>query len=74
MEELVKKLNEVPDSYFDFVAGVISYVKMSQSRLEKVADFLNTHENLTTTDILEFIVSQPDFHQYGVGFKKEMVG
>ncbi|MBR0435214.1 MAG: hypothetical protein IJK13_04345 [Lachnospiraceae bacterium] len=70
MEELVNKLNQIPDSYFGFIAGVITYVKRKPERLEKVMHFLDTSKTLTTSDILEFIADQPDFHEFGLGFKK----
>lgn len=67
MEELYNKLNAVPDSYFAFVMGIITYVKQKPERLPKVLDFINSSENLMSSDIVEFVVKQPDFHEFGLG-------
>ena len=71
MEELVKKLNAIPDSYFGFVAGIVGYAKMKPERLEKVIEFLNSSDELTSSDVVKFVMSQPDFHEYGLGFKQK---
>ena len=47
MEELVNKLNAIPNSYFGFVAGIVKYVKRKPERLQKVMNFLDTSDNLT---------------------------
>lgn len=73
MDELVIKLNSIPNSYFGFVAGVTSYAKKKHERLKKILDFINNSKSVTASDIVYFIMSQPDFHEEGLSFK-EMVG
>ena len=73
MDELIMKLNSIPNSYFGFVAGVTSYAKNKTERLKNVMDFINNSESVNTSDIVYFIMSQPDFHEDGLSFK-EMVG
>lgn len=73
MEELVNKLNAIPDSYFGFVAGIVTYAKKKPERLKKVLQFIDDSDNLTSSDIVKFVMQQPDFHEYGLGLK-EMVG
>lgn len=73
MEELVNKLNAIPNSYFGFVAGIVTYAKMKPERLKKVMNFMDSSNNLTPSDVVKFVMSQPDFHEYGLGLKK-MVG
>ena len=70
MEELVKKLNQIPNSYFGFVMGIVTYAKRKPERLEKVLNYINSSENLTPSDIVKFVMIQPDFHEYGLGLSK----
>ena len=67
MEELVNKLNAIPDSYFGFVMGIISYAKRKPERLDKVLRYLNETPNPTSSDVVKFVMDQPDFHEYGLG-------
>lgn len=73
MDELYDKLNAIPDSYFGFVMGILSYAKRKPERLEKVLTFLNETPDLTSSDVVKFVMDQPDFHEYGLGLK-EMAG
>ena len=63
MEKLYNRLNAVPDTYASFILGVIAYVKQKPGRLEKVMEYLNTSDSLTSSDIGLFIANQPDFHE-----------
>ncbi len=67
MEELIKRLNEIPNSYFDFVAGVVTYVKQKPKRLKNVMEFLDESKDITPSDVVKFIMQQPDFHEYSSG-------
>ena len=58
MEELINKLNAIPNSYFGFVAGIVTYAKRKPERLQKVMDFLNLSDNLTPSDVVKFVMSQ----------------
>ena len=64
MEELYKKLNAFPDAYFGFVIGVITYAKQKPERVGKILEYLDSSENLSTSDIIKFISDQPDFHDF----------
>lgn len=66
MKELTIKLNNVEDSYYGFVAGVLTYVKKKESRYIKVNDFIDNNPNALTSDILEFISNQEDFYDDAV--------
>ncbi|MBR5369365.1 MAG: hypothetical protein IK138_08860 [Lachnospiraceae bacterium] len=61
MEELYKKLNAIPGCYFAFVLGVTDYCRRSPERLKNVMDYLNVHTNLSTSDVIEFLIYQPGF-------------
>lgn len=73
MDELYAKLNAIPDSYFGFVMGIISYAKKKPERLDKVLQYLNEASYPTSSDVVKFVMGQPDFHEYGLGLK-EMTG
>ena len=69
MEELVKRLYQIPDSYFGFIAGVIAYVRRKPERVETVMHFLDTAASPSSSDVLWFISNQPDFHEFGLTSK-----
>lgn len=73
MEELVNKLNSIPNSYFAFVAGIVTYAKKKPERLKKVLNFIDNSKDLTTSDVVKFVMMQPDFHEDGLSLK-EMTG
>ena len=73
MEELISKLNAIPNSYFGFVAGIVTYVKQKPSRLDNMLQFLNCSDILTTSDVVKYVMDQPDFHEFGLGLN-ELVG
>ncbi len=66
MEELIQKLNAIPDSYFGFVAGITSYAKKKPERLRRVLDYISNSNELTSSDIVKFVMMQPDFHEDGL--------
>ena len=63
MEELTKLLNDVQGSYYDFVVAMLHYAKKKKSRLVVLTDFIKKNKDLTTSDIIEFVSSQPDFYE-----------
>ena len=63
MEALAIKLNNVADSYYGFVAAVLTYAKKKESRREAVETFLNENPTALSSDILEFISGQDDFYE-----------
>ena len=63
MEELTKLLNDVQGSYYDFVVAMLHYAKKKKSRLVILTDFIKKNKDLTTSDIIEFVSSQPDFYE-----------
>lgn len=64
MTELIKKISEISDVYEDFVLGVISYAKKDPAHVRILNDYLEDTPDLTTSDVVEFIIRQPDFHRY----------
>jgi hypothetical protein len=48
------------------------YVKKSPDGLAKVLRFLDT-PGLNSSDVVKFIMDQPDFHEYGASMKEMVV-
>ena len=63
MEEFAIRLNNVSDSYCDFVAAVLTYVNNKPERLVVVSNYMDQNPSAETSDILAFISSQPDFYE-----------
>lgn len=63
MEQFTIRLNNVEDSYYGFIAAVLTYVKNKPSRLEVVSEFLDRNPEALSSDILEFISDQDDFYE-----------
>ncbi len=63
MEELNNMLNAIQDTYFEFVDSVLAYVKKKPERLTTVSEYMHSHANLTSSEILHFISTRPDFFE-----------
>ncbi len=61
LEELKQKLQSVDDTYYDFVTAMLHYAKKKPERLNKLLNFLNNHPKAMSSDVVEFVSSQPDF-------------
>ena len=72
MNELYKMLNEIPDSYFSFVMGIISYAKRKPERVNRILQYLTEKSDLSSSDVVKFVMEQPDFHEDELGLS-EMV-
>ena len=66
MEDFAIRLNKVVDSYYGFIAAVLTYVKNKESRLGAVEEFMNNHPSALSSDILEFISEQDNFYDDAV--------
>ena len=63
MEDLYYTLNNLPDTYFEFVDSVMSHIKKKPKRLSAVQDYIKCNLSSSTSDILHFIMKQPDFFE-----------
>jgi hypothetical protein len=63
MEAFAIRLNSVKDTYYGFMAAVLTYVKKKPSRLSAVEEFMDRNPNASTSDILSFISEQNDFFE-----------
>ena len=61
MKRLIKRVKEIPDSYDDFVLGVINYAKQQPEHVSLLHRLLDENTNISSSDIIEFIYNQPDF-------------
>ena len=66
MEELENKLNAIPNSYLGFLAGIISYAEKKPERLKRVLAFIENTDDLSPSDVVKFVMLQPDFREYGL--------
>lgn len=72
MTNLVKKISEISDVYDDFILGVINYAKRKPEHVSILNEFIDNNPNSTTSDVVEFIVQQPDFHSYSAALNKKV--
>lgn len=63
MEAFAIKLGNIPDSYYDFVVAVLTYVKKKDERFKTVNQYIDEHPKVLTSDILAFISEQEDFYE-----------
>jgi hypothetical protein len=61
MEELKTLLNNVEDSYFDFVSAMLHYAEKKESRQNALLHYLHTHPNALSSEIIKFVSLQDDF-------------
>ena len=61
MEEIYNKIAMIPDAYFEFIDSVMSYVKKKPERIRIVSNYLSENDDLKSSDVLRFIINQPDF-------------
>lgn len=63
MEDFAIRLENVKDSYYDFVVAVLTYVNNKTERLEYVCNYMDENPRALTADILRFISDQKDFYE-----------
>ena len=64
MSELIKEISSLPNVYEDFIYGVLNYARRKPEHVDLLLNYLYSNENLTTSDVVYFISTQPDFHDY----------
>ena len=71
MKELIELLSNISDAYDDFILGVINYAKKDPAHIDILNKYMRGKTDLTTSDVIGFIISQPDFHNYSATKKME---
>lgn len=61
MEKLMILLNEIDDSYVDFVSGILNYAEKKSSRKESLINFLKANPKSKSSDVVLFVSKQKDF-------------
>ena len=61
IEYLRYKLHVISDSYADFEIGLLAYATKSGTRLRKIICYLVNHPEVKSSDVIEYVSSQPDF-------------
>ena len=74
MKELIQRLSDISDCYDDFILGVINFAKKDASHVELLNNYMRSTPDLTSSDVIAFIISQPDFHNYSANNKMQQVG
>ena len=64
MKELMKQLSNIPDAYDDFISGAVSYAKKDPTHVVILKNYMKSKSDLTSSDVVLFIMKQPDFHSY----------
>ena len=68
--EIEVLLKDIPDSYYDFVTGILLYAKKKPERQETLLDFLKSNPTVSSSDVVQFVSSQPDFFEDSIYPKK----
>lgn len=74
MKELMQQLINISDTYDDFIFGVINFAKKDPSHIELLNDYMRNKTSLTSSDVIAFIMSQPDFRKFGATNEIQQVG
>lgn len=74
MKELIQQLSNVTDAYDDFIFGTINYAKKDPSHIELLKNFMNDRKDLTSSEVIAFIMNQPGFHDFSATKKMQCVG
>lgn len=64
MEKFTELLNNVHDSYHDFVVGVLNYAKRNRNNLKDMTAFIEEHPEFGTSEILSYMISREDYYEH----------
>ena len=64
MERLTELLNNVHDSYYDFVVGVLNYAKKSNNNLNEMTSYIEEHPEAGTSEILSYMISRENYYEH----------
>ena len=73
LDQLKIRLENIKDSYFDFVDAIIHYAKRKQEHLDLLNKFLDEHPETSTSDVVYFVSIQPDFFEDSVPHKNGFI-
>lgn len=64
MDRLKELLNDVTDTYYDFVVGVLNYAKRNKSSQDAMTSFVENNPDARTSEILEYMISRDDYYDH----------
>lgn len=62
MEDLKTMLREIPDSYEDFVNGMMNYASYSEERRQRLLEFLKNNPGIDSSSVIGYVSDLPDFY------------
>lgn len=66
MEELALLLNNISDSYVDFVTAILHYAAKNEDNLEDLIGFIKNNPDVTSSDVVKFVSDRKDFFEGAV--------
>lgn len=74
MSELKRLLISVPDSYYDFVEGLLDEARKSENRKTELIEFLKSHPRANTSEVLKFVIDDLGlYNEYRSTEKNQLV-
>lgn len=62
MEELIERLNKIPNAYFEFIDSVVDYADEKDAHYDLIMSYLKNNSSATPSDVIRLISTQPDFY------------
>ena len=62
--KLYQMLQDVYDSYLDFVVGTMHYAMETEEHCKELIEYIENYPKLSSSDILEFVVTREDYFDY----------
>ncbi|MCR5487998.1 MAG: hypothetical protein K6F35_10840 [Lachnospiraceae bacterium] len=63
MEELAKALNQIEDTYYDFVTAMLHYAGKKQERADALLGYITSNPGVKSAEVIRFVSEQPDFFE-----------
>lgn len=55
MEELKKLLENVSDTYEDFVTAILAETKKDKEKLKKTTEYIKSNPKVTTSEVIRYV-------------------
>lgn len=62
MEELIERLNKIPNAYFEFIDSVVDYADEKDAHYDLIMSYLKNNSSATPSDVIRLISTQQDFY------------
>ena len=64
MDRLIELLNNISDSYYDFVVGVANYAKIKDDNCDAMISFIENNPQALSSEVLEYMISRKDYYDH----------